>query len=61
MLTSFQVAQVYLAPRILPSFLFYGKNLPTEMLKAGWAVTYEQVRLDTCLTNQNVNDVAGWC
>ncbi|KAF5329709.1 hypothetical protein D9619_009157 [Psilocybe cf. subviscida] len=36
------VAQVYLAPRILPSFLFYGKNLPTEMLKAGWAVTYEQ-------------------
>jgi len=36
------VAQVYLTPRILPSFLFHGKNLPAEMLKAGWAVTYEQ-------------------
>ncbi|KAF9476914.1 SNase-domain-containing protein [Pholiota conissans] len=36
------VAQVYLTPRILPGFLFYGKNLPVEMLKAGWAVIYEQ-------------------
>ncbi|KJA22628.1 hypothetical protein HYPSUDRAFT_138887 [Hypholoma sublateritium FD-334 SS-4] len=36
------VAQVYLAPRILPGFLFHGKNIPAEMLKAGWAVTYEQ-------------------
>jgi endonuclease YncB( thermonuclease family) len=40
----FQVSQVYLAPRVLPGFLFYGKNLPAEMLKAGWALTYEQVR-----------------
>lgn len=38
-----QVAQVYLPPRILPGFLFYGKNLTAEMLKLGWAVTYEQV------------------
>ena len=38
-----QVAQVHLAPRILPGFLFYGKNIPADMLKAGWAVTYEQV------------------
>jgi len=36
------VAQVYLSPRVLPGFLFYGKNLAAEMLKLGWAVTYEQ-------------------
>ncbi|PPQ83913.1 hypothetical protein CVT25_000658 [Psilocybe cyanescens] len=36
------VAQVYLAPRILPGFLFHGKNVSAEMLKAGWGVTYEQ-------------------
>ncbi|KAF8958556.1 SNase-domain-containing protein [Flammula alnicola] len=36
------VAQVYLVPRLFPGFLFYGKNLPAEMLKAGWAMTYEQ-------------------
>jgi len=36
------VAEVYLSPRILPGFFFYGKNLAAEMLKAGWAVTYEQ-------------------
>ncbi|KAF8200336.1 hypothetical protein BJ912DRAFT_628428 [Pholiota molesta] len=30
------------SPRVLPGFLFYGKNLPAEMLKAGWALTYEQ-------------------
>jgi len=38
-----QVGQVYLSPRILPAFLFYGKNIAAEMLKAGWGVTYEQV------------------
>lgn len=36
------VAQVSLSPRILPGLLFHGKNLPEEMLKSGWAVTYEQ-------------------
>ncbi|KAH9477145.1 putative endonuclease lcl3 [Psilocybe cubensis] len=36
------VAQVYLSPRILPGFLFHGKNVSAEMLKAGWAVTYQQ-------------------
>ncbi|KAF8153951.1 SNase-domain-containing protein [Crassisporium funariophilum] len=36
------VAQVHLSPRILPGFLFRGKNLPAEMLKSGWATTYEQ-------------------
>lgn len=32
----------YLPPRILPSFLFKGKCLSAEMLRAGWAVVYEQ-------------------
>ncbi|KAF8809817.1 staphylococcal nuclease [Phlegmacium glaucopus] len=36
------VAQVHLSPRILPGFIFQGKNLPAEMLKSGWAMTYEQ-------------------
>jgi endonuclease YncB( thermonuclease family) len=40
-----QVALVHLSPRILPGFLFYGKDLAAEMLKSGWAVTYAQVFL----------------
>ncbi|KDR73970.1 hypothetical protein GALMADRAFT_250697 [Galerina marginata CBS 339.88] len=36
------VAQVHLAPRILPGFLFHGKDLSAEMLKAGSATVYEQ-------------------
>jgi len=36
------VALVHLPPRILPGFLFYGKDLSAEMLKSGWAVTYAQ-------------------
>ena len=40
-----QVALVHLSPRILPGFLFYGKDLSAEMLKSGWAVTYAQVFL----------------
>ncbi|CAA7262673.1 unnamed protein product [Cyclocybe aegerita] len=36
------VCHVHLPPRILPGFLFLGKNLAEEMLKAGCAVTYEQ-------------------
>ncbi len=38
-----QVSPVHVAPRILPGFLFNGKNIAAEMLKAGWGVTYEQV------------------
>lgn len=40
-----QVALVHISPRILPGFLFYGKDLSAEMLKSGWAVTYAQVFL----------------
>ena len=40
-----QVALVHLPPRVLPGFLFYGKDLSAEMLKSGWAVTYAQVFL----------------
>ncbi|KAF7312178.1 TNase-like domain-containing protein [Mycena indigotica] len=36
------VAVVTLSPQFLPGSLFYGKSLPLEMLKAGWATTYEQ-------------------
>ncbi|KAF8904690.1 hypothetical protein CPB84DRAFT_1814341 [Gymnopilus junonius] len=36
------VALVHQAPRILPGFLFLGKDLSAEMLKAGWATIYEQ-------------------
>lgn len=36
------VAACYLPPRFLPSNLFKGKHLSMEMLKAGWAITYEQ-------------------
>ncbi|PPR00271.1 hypothetical protein CVT26_009023 [Gymnopilus dilepis] len=36
------VARVHQAPRILPGFLFLGKDLSAEMLKAGWATVYEQ-------------------
>jgi len=36
------VALVHQAPRILPGFLFFGKDLSAEMLKAGWAAIYEQ-------------------
>lgn len=32
----------YLTPRLLPSWLAKGKCIPVEMLKAGWAMTYEQ-------------------
>ena len=59
-----QVALVHLSPRILPGFLFNGKDLSAEMLKSGWAVTYEQV----CLRNNNKIMLAffdvhliGWC
>ncbi|KAH7103005.1 SNase-domain-containing protein [Auriculariales sp. MPI-PUGE-AT-0066] len=31
-----------LAPRLLPGWLFTGRNVSLEMLKAGWATTYEQ-------------------
>lgn len=36
------VANVTLAPRILPGYLATGKPLSLEMLRAGWATTYEQ-------------------
>nr|GAT55274.1 predicted protein [Mycena chlorophos] len=36
------VAVVMLPPRVLPGSLFYGKSLSLEMLKAGWATTYQQ-------------------
>ncbi|KAG6872685.1 hypothetical protein C0995_007663 [Termitomyces sp. Mi166 len=36
------VANVLLSPRILPRSLFSGKVLALEMLRAGWATTYEQ-------------------
>ncbi|KAG5643184.1 hypothetical protein DXG03_001388 [Asterophora parasitica] len=36
------VAHVTLAPRILPNALVSGKVLALEMLRAGWATTYEQ-------------------
>lgn len=32
----------YLKPRLLPGWLAKGKCIPVEMLKAGWAMTYEQ-------------------
>lgn len=38
-----QVANVVLPPRILPVSWSSGKSLSLEMLKAGWAITYEQV------------------
>ena len=38
-----QVALVNLSPRVLPGFLFHGKDLSAEMLKSGWSVTYAQV------------------
>lgn len=31
-----------LPPRILPSWLATGRNVSQEMLKAGWATTYDQ-------------------
>ncbi|KZW03691.1 nuclease [Exidia glandulosa HHB12029] len=36
------VSIVLLPPRILPGFLFSGRNVSLEMLKAGWATTYQQ-------------------
>ncbi|KAF9813659.1 hypothetical protein IEO21_05430 [Rhodonia placenta] len=36
------VSQVHLKPRVLPGFLVAGRNLSLEMLRAGWAETYEQ-------------------
>ncbi|KAK7677835.1 hypothetical protein QCA50_019147 [Cerrena zonata] len=36
------VAMPYLKPRLLPGWLAKGKCIPVEMLKAGWAMTYEQ-------------------
>lgn len=58
-----QVAQVHLPPRILPGFLCYGKNLSAEMLKSGWAVTYEQVFLSLLLITLTLSDIysIGWC
>lgn len=37
-----QVAMPYLKPRFLPGFIAKGKCISTEMLRAGWAVTYKQ-------------------
>ena len=37
-----QVAVPHLKPRILPSLFATGKNLPLEMLRAGWGSVYEQ-------------------
>lgn len=37
-----QVGLVELPPRLLPGWLVPGKSLSLEMLKAGWATTYEQ-------------------
>ncbi|ETW79608.1 hypothetical protein HETIRDRAFT_459646 [Heterobasidion irregulare TC 32-1] len=36
------VAVALLAPRVLPGFLFSGKFLSLEMLRAGWVEVYEQ-------------------
>ncbi|TRM63161.1 hypothetical protein BD626DRAFT_495720 [Schizophyllum amplum] len=36
------VSNVCLQPRILPGSLFWGVNLAEDMLRAGWAITYEQ-------------------
>ncbi|KAF8637145.1 hypothetical protein AX17_003049 [Amanita inopinata Kibby_2008] len=36
------VSNVHLTPRFLPGTLVFGKSLPLEMLRAGWATTYEQ-------------------
>jgi len=36
------VGHAHLPPLLLPGFLFRGKNISAEMLKAGWAVTYKQ-------------------
>jgi len=36
------VSFVHLKPRLLPGFLVTGKSLSLEMLRAGWAETYEQ-------------------
>lgn len=38
----YQVAMPYLKSRFLPGWLAKGKCIPVEMLKAGWAITYEQ-------------------
>ena len=58
-----QVALVYLSPRILPGFLFMGKNLSAEMLKSGWAVTYAQVFLCDNNNYPSFFDIylIGWC
>lgn len=37
-----QVGLVELQPRFLPGWLVPGKSLGLEMLKAGWATTYQQ-------------------
>lgn len=39
---NFQVANVHLPPKLLPSAVFKGKNVSYEMIKAGWATTYLQ-------------------
>ncbi|KAI0944296.1 hypothetical protein AcW1_002042 [Taiwanofungus camphoratus] len=36
------VAFPYMKPRLFPGFLATGKSLPLEMLRRGWAQTYEQ-------------------
>ena len=58
-----QVALVHLPPRILPGFIFYGKDLSAEMLKSGWAVTYEQVFLPNINNYARFFDIylIGWC
>ena len=58
-----QVALVHLSPRILPGFLFYGKDLSAEMLKSGWAVTYAQVFLRNNNNYVRFFDInlIGWC
>ncbi|KAJ3540166.1 hypothetical protein NM688_g6261 [Phlebia brevispora] len=40
------VAMPYLKPRFLPAFLATGKCLSLEMLRAGWAMTYQQAGAD---------------
>ena len=58
-----QVALVHLSPRILPGFLFYGKDLSAEMLKSGWAVTYAQVFFRNNNNYARFFDIylIGWC
>lgn len=41
-----KVAIPHMKPRVLPGFLATGKCISLEMLRAGWAVTYEQTNAE---------------